>query len=65
MDPKMKQDLIDEANRIQNELDNLYVKPQFLIDDDDEYQDVLEISYYKRELQDRLYEIYAELEGES
>jgi hypothetical protein len=65
MDPKMKQDLIDEANRIQNELDNLYVKPQFLIDDDDEYQDALEISYYKRELQDRLYEIYAELEGES
>jgi hypothetical protein len=65
MDPKMKQDLIDEANRIQNELDNLHVKPQFLIDDDDEYQDALEISYYKRELQDRLYEIYAELEGES
>jgi len=52
MDPKMKQDLIHEANRIQNELDNLR-------------QEALDISVYIRELQDRLYEIYAELEGES
>lgn len=37
-------------------------KPQFLIDDDDKYQDQLELSWYKSELRDEIKALEKELD---
>jgi hypothetical protein len=40
-----------------------YIKPQFLIDDDDEYQDFLEMSYEANDIDKHIDEIVETLEG--
>lgn len=46
---------IKEIERIEEELRQLdNPKPQFLIDDDDEYQDQLELRWYRAELREEL-----------
>ena len=49
------EDLKFEKHELERELDNLgYTKPQVLIDDDDEYQEALEIGWAKDELRERI-----------
>lgn len=61
---KLKQAIAD----LHAEDDNLYHRPQFLIDDDDEYQDALEKSWHRSEIResieamkDEMYELQQQL----
>jgi hypothetical protein len=48
------EDLKMELADLESESRGMYIKPQFLIDDDDEYQEALEMSYEKSDLDDRI-----------
>jgi hypothetical protein len=48
------EDLRMELADLESERRGNYVKPQFLIDDDDEYQDALERSYENADLDERI-----------
>ena len=48
------EDLKLELSDLESERRGNYVKPQFLIDDDDEYQDALEMSYHNADLDERI-----------
>lgn len=49
--------------RAELKADTYHVKPQFLIDDDDDYQDALEKSWHNRDKYDEINDIDAALEN--
>jgi hypothetical protein len=57
-----KQEIQEEIRRLKSELaDCGRSKPQFLIDDDDEYQDQLVLGWHKDELRDQIAELEKQL----